>query len=69
MGVEIIHDTVESVDYSSDILQCFGESGVTYKGKSVNIATGAYSKWLGVRRNKIFGNRSIRVRYMRWFLL
>ncbi|MGL4986395.1 MAG: NAD(P)/FAD-dependent oxidoreductase [Treponemataceae bacterium] len=46
--MEIIHDTVESVDYSSDILQCFGESGVIYKGKFVIISTGAYSKWLGV---------------------
>ncbi len=48
MGVEIIHDTVESVDFSSDIFQCLGESGVIYKSKSIIIATGASSKWLGV---------------------
>lgn len=48
MGVKIIHDTIESVDFSSDIFQCFGESDVTYKSKSVIIATGANSKWLGV---------------------
>lgn len=48
VGANIIYDTLKSVDFSSSPLQCFGESGVTYEGRTVIIATGANSKWLGV---------------------
>ncbi|MDR2268408.1 MAG: thioredoxin-disulfide reductase [Holosporaceae bacterium] len=48
VGAEIISDTIVSVDFSEQPLLCRGESGVSYEGKTVVIATGANAKWLGI---------------------
>ncbi|GHU16772.1 thioredoxin reductase [Alphaproteobacteria bacterium] len=48
VGVEIAQDVICDVDFSTNPLKCIGESGTVYESKSVIIATGANSKWLGV---------------------
>jgi thioredoxin reductase (NADPH) len=48
VGVEMVSDIVCAVDFSANPLKCVGESGAEYRSKSVIIATGASSKWLGI---------------------
>jgi thioredoxin reductase (NADPH) len=53
LGVEMVHDTVESVDFPpSGVFRCVGESGTAYSGRAVIIATGAVSRWLGLAGEK-----------------
>ncbi|MDR2781278.1 MAG: thioredoxin-disulfide reductase [Holosporaceae bacterium] len=52
MGVEMICDTVEYVDFSKKPFICVGESKVVYESKTVIIATGANAKWLDVPGEK-----------------
>lgn len=48
MGVKIIHDTVNSVDFSEGAVSCKTESGDEYITKSLIIATGASARWLEI---------------------
>ncbi|MDR3179669.1 MAG: thioredoxin-disulfide reductase [Holosporaceae bacterium] len=48
IGVEMVSDTICAVDFSPKQLKCRGESGIDYCARSVIIATGANSKWLGI---------------------
>lgn len=48
MGVKIIHDTVNSVDFSEGTVSCKTESGDEYIAKSLIIATGASARWLEI---------------------
>lgn len=57
VGVEIICDTVSSVNFGENLGNCTGannvfgcicESGEVYTAKSLIIATGAVAKWLGI---------------------
>jgi thioredoxin reductase (NADPH) len=59
LGIEIICDIIESVDFSGNILKCVGESGEIYEAKSVIVATGAASKWLGVSGEKKYMGRGV----------
>ncbi|MDR1982283.1 MAG: thioredoxin-disulfide reductase [Holosporaceae bacterium] len=52
LGVEMIFDVIESVDFSKRPFTCVGESGTCYESKTVIIATGANAKWLGVPGEK-----------------
>ncbi len=48
MGVQIICDTIETVDFSKVPFKMTGETGQIYEGKTVIIATGATAKWLQI---------------------
>lgn len=48
VGVEILSDTIERVDFGSRPFRCWGDSGTLYSGETVIIATGAQARWLGI---------------------
>lgn len=52
MGAQISDDHVASVDFSTRPFHATGESGVTYKGDTVIVATGAQARWLGLPSEK-----------------
>jgi thioredoxin reductase (NADPH) len=47
VGTRIIYDTITSVDLSQNPIVGKGDSGDTYLGETLIIATGAQAKWLG----------------------
>ncbi|MDR1334814.1 MAG: thioredoxin-disulfide reductase [Holosporaceae bacterium] len=48
-GVQVLSDTIESVDFSNKkIKKCRGESGTSYEAAAIIVATGANARWLGV---------------------
>lgn len=47
VGSEIIYDTIIDVDFSKRPFVCKGDSGETYTGDTVIVATGAQARWLG----------------------
>ncbi|MGN8545374.1 thioredoxin-disulfide reductase [Bradyrhizobium sp. CCBAU 53421] len=47
VGTSIVFDTIMSVDLSQDPIVAQGDSGDTYLGDALIIATGAQAKWLG----------------------
>jgi thioredoxin reductase (NADPH) len=47
VGTTIVYDTITSVDLASDQVVAQGDSGDTYAGEALIIATGAQAKWLG----------------------
>ena len=48
-GAEIVNDTIMKADFSTPHnFALIGDSGKTYRGRAVIIATGAYAKWLGL---------------------
>ncbi|GHU11925.1 thioredoxin reductase [Alphaproteobacteria bacterium] len=48
IGAEIVQDVICDVDFSTNPFKCVGESEIVYESKSVIVATGASSKWLGI---------------------
>jgi len=48
VGTEIIHDVIVSVDLSKRPFTAIGDSGDTYTGDTLVIATGAQARWLGI---------------------
>jgi thioredoxin reductase (NADPH) len=48
VGTKVINDLVVDVDLSRRPFQCKGDSGATYGGASLIIATGARARWLGL---------------------
>ncbi len=54
VGTEIIHDTIESVDFSSRPFIATSMMGSKYIADSIIIATGAQAKWLGLESEKQF---------------
>ena len=58
VGTRIINDTIETADLSTKPFTLTGDSGDTYSGDTVIIATGAQARWLGIpseERYKGFG--------------
>lgn len=51
-GAEIIEINFKDADFSKKPFKVTAEDGKTYEGKSVIIATGADTKWLGVKGEK-----------------
>src|SRR5262249_25375044 len=49
VGTKIIHDTIVKVDLSKRPFTCTGDSGDTYTGDALVIATGASARWLGIK--------------------
>ncbi|MBT4880698.1 MAG: thioredoxin-disulfide reductase [Alphaproteobacteria bacterium] len=48
VGTEMFYDTISKVDFSKKPFTCIGDSGDTYTGDTVIIATGAQAQWLGL---------------------
>lgn len=54
VGTQIMHDTIKSVDLSKRPFVAEGESGDTYSGDTLIIATGATARWLGIESEQKF---------------
>jgi thioredoxin reductase (NADPH) len=54
VGVQIVHDLITSVDLSGSPVTAIGDSGSTYTGQALIIATGAQARWLGLPSEKEF---------------
>lgn len=54
LGTEIHNDYIASVDFSTRPFKTIGESGNTYIGETVIIATGAQARWLNLESETTF---------------
>jgi thioredoxin reductase (NADPH) len=54
VGTEIIHDTIESIDFTNRPFVATSMMGNKYIADSIIIATGAQAKWLGLESEKEF---------------
>lgn len=54
VGTQIFHDTIKSVNLSKRPFVAEGESGDTYIGETLVIATGASARWLGTESEQKF---------------
>jgi len=54
VGTEVITDYITEVDFSKRPYTAKGDSGATYSGDTIIIATGAQAKWLGLEGEKKF---------------
>lgn len=52
VGTEIVGDIITAVDFAQRPFQATGDSGDTYSGDTVVIATGAQARWLGLDSEK-----------------
>lgn len=59
VGTEIISDIITDVDFSKRPFTAKGDSGATYIGDTVVIATGAKARWLGLESEEKFQNRGV----------
>jgi len=55
VGTEMFFDVITEVDLSERPFQAKGDSGDTYSGDTIVIATGAQARWLGLPSEKEFG--------------
>lgn len=56
VGTEIIHDYITEVDLTKRPFVAKGDSGDSYVGDTLIIATGASARWLGLESEKKFQN-------------
>jgi thioredoxin reductase (NADPH) len=54
VGTKMISDMISSIDLSARPFIAKGESGTTYKAKTVIICTGAKARWLGLPTEQTF---------------
>lgn len=59
VGTQMEMDYIKSVDFSTRPFKAFGESGKTYTGDTVIIATGAKARWLGLESEEEFQGRGV----------
>ena len=59
VGTNIIHEAIQSVDFSKRPFKAIGESGDEYVADTVVIATGATARWLGIESEKKFAGYGI----------
>ena len=59
VGTRLIHDLVTSVDFSRRPFRCQGDSGDSYTGDTVVIATGAQARWLGLESEQALQGRGV----------
>ncbi|HYI83635.1 MAG TPA: thioredoxin-disulfide reductase [Acetobacteraceae bacterium] len=48
VGAQVVEDVVAGVDFSARPFRAMGDSGDTYLGDAVVVATGAQARWLGI---------------------
>ena len=56
VGTRVFHDTIVKVDLSKRPFVATGDSGDTYVGDTLVIATGASARWLGLESEKKYQN-------------
>ncbi len=56
VGTNIIYDTIIEVTLNGSPFVCKGDSGDSYSGKTLVIATGASARWLGLDSEEKFQN-------------
>ena len=54
VGAAFLHDTILSIDLSKRPFVAVGDSGDTYSGETLVIATGASARWLGIDSEQKF---------------
>jgi len=54
VGTEVVFDTIVEVDLSTRPIRATGDSGGTYLGDTLVIATGAQARWLGLESERKF---------------
>src|SRR5258708_36186903 len=54
VGTQMIADTITKVEFGSRPFKLFGDSGDTYLGDAVVVATGAQARWLGIPNEEHF---------------
>jgi thioredoxin reductase (NADPH) len=54
VGVALKHDLITKIDLDSHPFRAVGDSGVTYTGDTLVIATGAQARWLGLPSEQHF---------------
>jgi thioredoxin reductase (NADPH) len=54
VGTEMIYDLITEVDFTRRPFKATGDSGDTYSGDAVVIATGAQARWLGLESEQKF---------------
>ncbi|PKU23959.1 thioredoxin-disulfide reductase [Telmatospirillum siberiense] len=54
VGTQFLHDTIVSIDLSKRPFVAIGDSGDTYSGDTLIIATGASARWLGIDSEQKF---------------
>ena len=54
VGTDVINDHIKEVDLSARPFKAYGESGDSYTGDTIVIATGAQAKWLGLESEERF---------------
>ncbi|MBQ7673938.1 MAG: thioredoxin-disulfide reductase [Alphaproteobacteria bacterium] len=59
MEVQIICDTIETVDFSKVPFKTVSETGQIYEGKTIIIATGATAKWLQIPGETKYRGRGV----------
>ncbi len=59
VGANIINDYIKDVDFSCTPFKASGDSGNSYTGDTVIIATGAQAMWLGLPSEKEFQGRGV----------
>ncbi|MGC2857680.1 thioredoxin-disulfide reductase [Novispirillum sp. DQ9] len=59
VGTRLIHDLVVDVDLSKRPFVCKGDSGDTYIGDTLIIATGASAKWLGLESEQTYSGYGV----------
>ena len=54
VGTVFVSDSIVSVDFANRPFRCLGDSGTTYTGDTVIVATGATARWLGLESEDKF---------------
>ncbi len=59
VGTTVLHETITSVDLSRRPFQAVADSGKTFSGQTVIIATGASARWLGLEGETTFQGQGV----------
>ncbi|WP_260923663.1 thioredoxin-disulfide reductase [Novosphingobium sp. 9] len=59
VGTRMMWDTITSVDLSGPVFVATGDSGDTYEGDTLVIATGAQARWLGVPGEQALSGKGV----------
>jgi thioredoxin reductase (NADPH) len=59
VGTQLITDYIKEVDFKSKPFYAYGDSGTTYTGDTVIIATGAKARWLGLPSEEKFRGKGV----------